>query len=159
MYLLLVSMRSAKVTVRPPGGTRQGKPSVGLFGRNVHLCNAFYGSIHMARNVQAAPRVNRRLQKQRASHSGCFRVLRWRVAKVRKDKNPYKKYTCTIYKRVPINDEIPIHHTPLLFFLSPPLRSPANSRRHDGDAPCVTSPLTPLSESSSRLSAVKRAKV
>lgn len=53
-----------------------------------------------------------------------------------------KKYTCTIYKRVPRNDETPIHHTPLLFFFlffpSPPLRSWANTRRHDGDAPCVT---------------------
>lgn len=73
----------------------------------------------MAINVQAAPLVNRMLQKQDVSYSGYFYVLQLRMAKVRKDKNPYNNYTCTIYKRSPINDETPIHHTPLLFSLSP----------------------------------------
>lgn len=70
------------------------------------------------------------------------------MAKRRDDKKIHrekKSHTSTIYKRKPtINDETAIHHTPLLFF-SPPLRSWANSRRHDGDAPCVTAPLTHLS--------------
>lgn len=73
----------------------------------------------MAINVQSAPRVNS-LEKQRVSYSGLFRVLQLRMANVRNDKNPYKKYTCTMYKRIPINDEAPIHHTPLLFFSLPP---------------------------------------
>lgn len=74
----------------------------------------------MAINVQAAPFVNRMLHKQNVSYSGCLNVLQLRMATIRNDKkNPYKKYTCTIYKRIPRNDETPIHHTPLLFFPLP----------------------------------------
>lgn len=82
----------------------------------------------MAINVQAAPVVNRMLHKQNCSYSASLNVLQLRVATIRNDKgekkkqNKYKKnyiYTCTIYKRIPVNDETPIHHTPLLFFPLP----------------------------------------
>lgn len=55
-------MRPENKTVRPPGGTSQIKPSVGLFGRNMHLCTDYYGYNKMAINVKAAPCVNRMLQ-------------------------------------------------------------------------------------------------
>lgn len=82
----------------------------------------------MAINVQAAPVVNRMLHKQNCSYSASLNVLQLRVATIRNDtkkKNNTKKiyiYTCTIYKRIPVNDETPIHHTPLLFSLSDPER-------------------------------------
>lgn len=71
--------------------------------------------------------------------------------------NPYKKiYKHYIQTHPSISDGTPIDHTPLLFFPSPPslpLQSSANSRRHDGDAPCVTvSSLTHLSGVSLSLS-------
>lgn len=46
----------------------------------------FYGYINMAVSVQAAPFVNRLLEKQSLSYSGFFHVLRLRMAKVRNDK-------------------------------------------------------------------------
>lgn len=69
MYLLLVSMRSVKITVRPPGG----KISDGLFGRKyASLQRFFYGCINMAINVQAAPCVNRLLEKPKRILFGIF---------------------------------------------------------------------------------------
>lgn len=73
----------------------------------------------MAINVQAAPVVNRMIQKQILSYSGFSPCVAFTHGEGKK--SIQKKYTCTIYKRIPISDETPIHHTPLLFFLSPPL--------------------------------------
>lgn len=90
-------MRSVKISARPPDGTRQGKPGVGLFGRNVHLCNDSYGYFNMAINVQAAPFVNRMLHKQNVSYSGSLNVLQLRMAKIRNDPKRKKPNTKNIH--------------------------------------------------------------
>ena len=71
-------MRSVKITVRPPDGTRQRKkggksPGVLLFGRNMHRFGAavvvvilFMAIIiWLSKIVQAAPFVNRLLEREK----------------------------------------------------------------------------------------------
>lgn len=80
--------------------------------------------IWLSKIVQAAPFVNRLLEKRETKEKrggSLIGVFPPRIAvthgKGRKRQSTHtKKYTCTIYKRVPRNDETPIHHTPLLFF-------------------------------------------
>lgn len=70
--------------MRPPDGTRQGKPGVGLFGKNMHLCNDFYGCINMAINVQAAPFVKQNVTKTKRILFGVFPGIAVRHGKGKK---------------------------------------------------------------------------
>lgn len=83
-----------------------------------------YGCINMAVNVQAARLLYRMLHKQNVSFgfSQCIAVAHGNGKKWQKKPTDTKKYTCTIYKRIRINDETAIRHTPLLFSLPPPVR-------------------------------------
>ena len=59
--------------------------------------------------------------------------------KVRNDRTPIQKtYMHYIQTRPQKRRNTDSPHSPPFFFSSPPLRSWANTRRHDGDAPCVT---------------------
>lgn len=78
----------------------------------------------MAVSVQAAPFVNRMLQKQSVSYSGDFHVLQLRMAKVRNDKKSIQKTYMHYIQTHPHkrrNTDSP-HSPPFFFFpLSLPL--------------------------------------
>ena len=158
-------MRSVKITVRPPGQ----RTRLGLFGKSVHLFLFFfapiaYGCINMAVNVQAAPLLYRMLHKQNVSFgfSQCIAVAhgngkKWQEEgkKQKRGKggekkrenhgyNPKKIYMHYIQTHPHKRRESDWPHSPGPLppsLPSHPVRCGANTRRHDGDAPCVTAPL------------------